>query len=100
MTLSQEFTTFVSLASGVVVLVGFFKLLNTPLKNIETNTKEIDKIKKDIAKKNEIDRAIDRAILNSLTAITNHMIDGTNGVDLLRKSRDELVKTISEIATK
>lgn len=96
MTLSQEFTTFVSLASGIVVLVGFFKLLNTPLKNIETNTKEIDKIKKDLSKRNEIDRAI----LNSLTAITNHMIDGNNGVDQLRKSRDELVKTISDIATK
>ncbi len=96
MTLSQEFTTFVSLASGIVVLVGFFKLLNTPLKNIETNTKEIDKIKKDLSKRNEIDRAI----LNSLTAITNHMIDGNNGIDQLRKSRDELVKTISDIATK
>ena len=96
MTLSQEFTTFVSLASGVVVLVGFFKLLNTPLKNIETNTKEIDNIKKENGKRKEIDRAI----LNSLTAITNHMIDGRNGVDQLITSRNELIKTISDIATK
>lgn len=91
----QEFTTFVSIASGVVGIVAFIKLINSPLDQIKKNADEIEKLKKEQTTRKEMDRAI----LNSLQAITNHMIDG-NGIDRLKASRDELNKAINNIATK
>lgn len=90
-----EFTTFVSIASGVVGIIAFIKLINSPFDQIKESAKEIEKLKKEQATRKEMDRAM----LNSLQAITNHMIDG-NGIDRLKASRDELSKTINDIATK
>ena len=90
-----EFTTLVSIASGIVAIIALVKLLNTPLEKIKEHDRDIKEIKEDMKKRNEVDRAI----LNGLTAITNHMIDG-NGVDKLKQSRDELSRTVNEIATK
>lgn len=91
----QEFTTFVSIASGVVGIVAFIKLINSPLDQIKKNADEIEKLKKEQTTRKEMDRAV----LNSLQAITNHMIDG-NGIEKLKASRDELNKAINTIATK
>ena len=90
-----EFTTLVSLASGIVGIVALVKMLNAPLWQIKEHDRDIKEIKSDLKKRNEVDKAM----LNGLTAITNHMIDG-NGVDKLRQSRDELTRAINEIATK
>ena len=90
-----EFTTLVSLASGIAAIIAIVKMANAPLWQIKEHDRDIKEIKADIKKRNEVDKAM----LNGLTAITNHMIDG-NGVDKLRQSRDELTKAINEIATK
>lgn len=94
MTFSQEFTTFVSICSGIAVIIGCIKLLNTPLDDIRKNKLEIENLKKEQLTR----KAMDKAILNSLQAITNHMIDG-NGIEDLKKSRTELNQTINDIAT-
>lgn len=85
----------ISIISGVVTLFALIKIINTPFENIRKNTDDIKELKKDLARRSEIDRAI----LDSLTSITNHMIDG-NGVDGLRKSRDELQHILNIILTK
>ena len=93
--ISSEFATIVSLTSGIAAIVAFVKLVNTPIKQIEENTKDIKELKEQAKKRSEMDRAI----LNGLQAITNHMIDG-NSTEKLKASRDELQKAVSEIATK
>lgn len=90
-----EFTTIVSLASGIVGIVALVKMVNAPLWQIKEHEKEIKELKENNKKRSEVDRAM----LNGLTAITNHMIDG-NGVDKLRESRTQLQQAINEIATK
>lgn len=90
--ISQEFTTIVSLASGIVAIFALIKLIITPLDQIKQNKKEIEEIKNDMKKR----KSIDRAILNGLQAMTNHMIDG-NGREKLQASRDELAREISSI---
>ena len=62
---------------------------------MKKSKEDIEKLKKKTDKHNEIDKAM----LNALQAITNHMIDG-NGVDKLKASRNELQRTINDIATK
>ena len=93
--LSQEFTTLVSIASGIAAIIACIKLVNTPLDKIKQNSEDIKELKEHQKKRNEMDRAI----LNGLQAMTNHMIDG-NGIERLKASRDELNHAISEIATK
>lgn len=90
-----EFTTLVSIASGVMAIVALVKLINTPLDKIKQHDEDIKKLKEQNAKQGEFEKVI----LNSLQAITNHMIDG-NGIEKLKASRDELSKSINEIATK
>ena len=90
-----DFFQVVAVLSGVVTIYGVVKIANTPLENIRKNTEEIDKLKKANDRRSEIDKAI----LNGLTSITNHMIDG-NGIEKLKDSRDELQKTLNDIATK
>lgn len=90
-----DFTTLVSVCSGVAVIIGLIKILNAPLSQIEKNKEDIKKLQEAEASRKETDRAI----LNGLQAMTNHMIDG-NGIAELKKSRDELNKAITEIATK
>ncbi len=92
MQLSQEFTTLVSIASGIAAIIALIKVIVTPLDQIKQNKKEIDEIKTDIKKR----KNVDRAILNCLQAMTNHMIDG-NGKEKLQASRDELAREISSI---
>ena len=91
----QEFTTLVSLASGIVGIVALLKLLNSPLDKIKQHDEDIKRLKEQNAKQSEFEKVI----LNSLQAITNHMIDG-NGIDKLKASRDELARSINEIAMK
>lgn len=88
-------TTTASLLAFFISLVTVVKLLNTPFNAIKKNTEEIEEIKKREQKRNEMDKAI----LNGLQAMTDHMIDG-NGIEALKKSRAELQHAISEIATK
>lgn len=95
MQLSPEFMTIISLCSGLVTIFGLIKIIRTPFSTIKQNQDDIAELKKESKKHAEIDKAI----LNGLQAITNHMIDG-NGVDRLRASRDELQHAISDIATK
>lgn len=90
-----DFYQIVSIISGVLTIVGLVKIVNTPLSKIRQNSEEIEKLKQDKQRRAEIDKAM----LNGLTSITNHMIDG-NGVDRLRASREELQRTLNEIATK
>lgn len=90
-----DFATLVSVCSGVAVIIGLIKILNAPLSQIEKNKEDIKKLQEAEASRKETDRAI----LNGLQAMTNHMIDG-NGIAELKKSRDELNKAITEIATK
>ena len=90
-----EFTTLVSIASGVMAIVALVKLINTPLDKIKQHDEDIKKLKEQNAKQGEFEKVI----LNSLQAITNHMIDG-NGIDKLKASRDELSRSINDIATK
>lgn len=93
--ISQEFTTFVSICSGIAAIIAFVKLVNTPLDQIRKNKEDIEEIKRENSSRKEMDKAI----LNGLQAMTNHMIDG-NGVERLRQSRDELNRAIADIATK
>ncbi len=95
MTIPAEFTNFVAICSGIAVIIACIKLVNTPFEQIKKNKEDIQKMKSDNSDRKEMDRAI----LHSLQAITNHMIDG-NGIDKLRASRDELARTIADIATK
>lgn len=90
-----EFTTLVSIASGIMAIVALAKLINAPLDKIKQHDDEIKELKKQNTKQNEFEKVI----LNSLQAITNHMIDG-NGIDKLKASRDELSRSINDIATK
>ncbi len=90
-----EFTTLVSIASGVMAIVALVKLINTPLDKIKQHDEDIKKLKEQNAKQGEFEKVI----LNSLQAITNHMIDG-NGIDKLKASRDELSRSINDIAMK
>ena len=95
MTVSPEFMTVVSLCSGIVAVWNLVKIAKTPFDTVKKNEQDITELKKQSKKQGEIDRAI----LNGLQAITNHMIDG-NGVDKLKTSRDELQRAINDIATK
>lgn len=95
MTVSPEFMTVVSLCSGIVAVWNLVKIAKTPFDTVKKNEQDIAELKKQSKKQGEIDRAI----LNGLQAITNHMIDG-NGVDKLKTSRDELQRAINDIATK
>lgn len=95
MTVSPEFMTVVSLCSGIVAVWNLVKIAKTPFDAVKKNEQDIAELKKQSKKQGEIDRAI----LNGLQAITNHMIDG-NGVDKLKTSRDELQRAINDIATK
>lgn len=90
-----EFTTIVSLSSGIAAIIALFKIINSPLDKIKTHDKDIEELKESAKKHGEIDKAM----LTSLQAITNHMIDG-NGVEGLKNSRKELQNAINEIATK
>ena len=95
MPVSPEFMTVVSLCSGIVAVWNLVKIAKTPFDTVKKNEQDIAELKKQSKKQGEIDRAI----LNGLQAITNHMIDG-NGVDKLKTSRDELQRAINDIATK
>lgn len=90
-----EFTTLVSIASGIMAIVALAKLINAPLDKIKQHDEDIKKLKEQNAKQGEFEKVI----LNSLQAITNHMIDG-NGIDKLKASRDELSRSINDIAMK
>lgn len=90
-----EFTTIVSLASGVAAIIALIKLINTPLDKIKEHDRDIKELKERSNKQSEIDRAM----LSGLQAITNHMIDG-NGVEALKDSRRDLQNAINDIATK
>jgi len=90
-----EFTTLVSISSGVMAIVALVKLVNTPLDKIKQHDEDIKKIKE----QNEKQSQFQKVTLNSLQAITNHMIDG-NGIDKLKASRDELSRSINDIAMK
>jgi len=90
-----EFTTLVSIASGVMAIVALVKLISTPLDKIKQHDEDIKKLKEQNIKQGEFEKVI----LNSLQAITNHMIDG-NGIDKLKASRDELSRSINDIAMK
>lgn len=90
-----EFTTLVSIASGIMAIVALVKLVNTPIEKIKQHDEDIKKLKERDTKQSEFQKVT----LNSLQAITNHMIDG-NGIDKLKQSRDELAKSITEIAMK
>lgn len=90
-----EFTTTVSLCSGIAAIIALVKLISAPLDKIKDHDKDIKDLKEAIQKRSEIDKAI----LNGLQAMTNHMIDG-NGIEKLKDSRTELQKAINEIATK
>lgn len=95
MQISSEFSTLVSLASGLVAIYGLWKIAKTPLDDVKKNKDDIKTLKEKADKHGEIDKAI----LNGLQAITNHMIDG-NGIDSLKASRDELQHALNDIATK
>lgn len=95
MQLSPEFMAMVSLCSGLVTIFGLIKIIRTPFSTIKQNQEDIAELKKESKKHAEIDKAI----LNGLQAITNHMIDG-NGINELKASRSELQHAISDIATK
>ena len=95
MQLTPEFMTMVSLCSGIVTIYGLIKIAKTPFDSIKQNTEDIKELKEKAKKQSEIDKAI----LNGLQAITNHMIDG-NGIDRLKASRDELSHAVADIATK
>lgn len=90
-----EFTTLVSIASGVMAIVALIKLINTPLDKIKQHDEDIKKLKEKTDKQADIDKAI----LNGLEAITNHMIDG-NGVNELKASRKELQNAVNTLAVK
>lgn len=95
MPISQEFTTFVSICSGIAAIIACIKLINSPLSQIEKNKDDIKKLQDEQKTRKEMDKAI----LNGIQAMTNHMIDG-NGLEDLRKSRNELQHAINDIASK
>lgn len=93
--LPAEFTTSVTLFSGIAAIIACIKVIGAPLEKIKEHDRDIKELKENNKKRAEMDKAM----LNGLQAITNHMIDG-NGVEKLKQSRDELQKAISDIATK
>ena len=76
-------------------LFSFIKVLRSPIDRIDSVERDVKLIKDDLNARKQIDRAI----LNSLQAITNHSIDG-NGIEELKASKKELQHTIVDIATK
>lgn len=93
--ISPEFMTVVSVCSGLVAVWNLIKIAKTPFDSIKQNTDDIKALKEKSKKQSEIDKAI----LNGLQAITNHMIDG-NGIQELKASRTELQNAISDIVVK
>lgn len=93
--MTPELMTFVSVCSGIITIFGLIKIVRTPFDDIRKNTEDIKQLKE----KNEKQSEIDKAILNGLQAITNHMIDG-NGIDSLKASRSELQHAIADIVIK
>lgn len=94
MTLSPEFVALVSLAGGISAIIACIKVILTPLDKIKQHDKDIEDLKNREKKRNDMDKAI----LNGLQAMTNHMIDG-NGIEQLKASRNELNHAIADIAT-
>ena len=92
MQVPQDFTTLVSIVTGISAIIALVKVLNAPVDKIKQHDNDIKEIKAEQTRRKEIDKAI----LNSLQAMTNHMIDG-NGRDKLQASRDELQREISNI---
>ena len=66
-----EFTTIVSLCSGVAAIIALVKLINAPLDKIKDHDRDIKELKENQKKQSEIDKAL----LTGIQAITNHMID-------------------------
>ena len=85
----------VVIMGALMSLFSFVKVITSPLSRIEKTERDVASIKADLDSR----KKIDRAILNSLQAIINHMIDG-NGTPELTASRKELQSTINEVATK
>lgn len=85
----------VVIVGAIMSFYSFIKVVRSPLSRIEQTERDVVDLKKEL----EGRKTIDRAMLNSLQAITNHMIDGNN-TNKLKDSRDELQRAINEIATK
>lgn len=90
-----------TLADAVVIvgalmsLFSFVKVLTSPLSRIEKTEKDVQEIKEELSQRKQIDRAM----LNGLQAMINHILDNNN-TDKLRDSRDELQHAITEVLTK
>lgn len=93
--MTPEISALVSICSAISIIYGAYKIVNAPLKKIEKNKEDIEALQK----KQQNQKEIDKAILNGLFSLVNHIVDG-NGMDSLKSSRDELMKAINDIAVK
>lgn len=102
----MEWWGYLAAGLGAVVLIAnginAVKTIFKPVLNLSDRITEVEKHdQKDIRRFDEIEKRLDnqdevnKAIIKSLYAITNHMLDG-NGVDKLRSARDELTQFIIE----
>lgn len=79
------------LVGGIAALIALIKTIRKPFDQIDDHERRIKGVEQTLSERKETDIVM----LKSLNAITNHMIDG-NGIDDLKRSRDELQKSIIE----
>lgn len=79
------------LCGGIAAIVGMVKLFKHPFDKLDDHERRLSKLEEDRQER----KATDKVILTTLSAMVNHMIDG-NGVQELKKVRDDLQKSIIE----
>lgn len=77
------------LVGGIASIVAMFKILYKPIDQLSDHERRLKKLEDATAERRETDLLT----LQTLNAIVNHMIDG-NGIDSLKKVRDDLQKSI------
>lgn len=79
------------LVGGIAAIIALIRTVRKPFDQIDDHERRLKNVEDTLSERKETDIVI----LKSLNAITNHMIDG-NGIAELKKSRDELQKSIIE----
>lgn len=88
---SISLSTLFWICSGIAGLYAVYKIIKGPFVQLDDHERRIKNVEDTLSERKETDIVI----LKSLNAITNHMIYG-NGIAELKKSRDELQKSIIE----
>ncbi len=79
------------LAAGIASLYALYKIFTKPINQLNDHEQRIHVIESTLDER----KSTDKLILKGLSAMMNHMIDGS-GIDKLKETRDELQEGIIE----